>query len=111
MDKIGFTRPGALQMLIAVALTTIVAIGPLFVAEMRPNHEWFVSLYGLPALAATLASLGILLLYIVGFVRYCASKGYSKWLGIFLLLGHLFGFIVLLLLPDIKNKGQQSSIH
>lgn len=103
MSRTGFARPGALQMSASLVLMALSGIGPLFIATTRPGHEWMVILTGLPVLGVSLFGIGILLLYVVGFLRYCGSKGYSKWLGAWLLLGNVFGFIVLLLLPDLTT--------
>ena len=104
MNKKGISRPGALQMVASVAIMIIAAIWPLYLAATRPGNEWFMVLNGLPALAVVIASIAVLLLYLIGFLRYCASKGYSKWIGFWLLFANVFGFIVLLLLPDLKIK-------
>ena len=107
MNKTGLSRPGGMQMVLSAILMIVVAIGPMYIAASRPDHEWSVVLNGLPALAVTVASVVLLLLYFIGFLRYCASKGYSKWLGLWLFLGHVFGLIVLLLLPDQKTAMQK----
>lgn len=114
MKKRGLARPGALQMISSGILMIIAAIGPVFLAVTRPNHEWMMVLTGFPAMGLSLAGVGVLLLYIFGFLRYCADKGYSKWLGLWLLLGNVFGLVVLLLLPDlnaIKNESTKMSNH
>lgn len=98
-------------MLIAVVSITFAGIVPLVYALTLPSHEWLMSLSGLPALAMTIASLAVVILYVIGFIRYSASKGYSKWLGFWLLLSHLPGFIVLLLLPDLKTDLKESSTN
>jgi hypothetical protein len=102
MNKTGFSRPGALQMIVSAALMLLGSIGPLFVAFTVPDHEWSFYLTGLPVLGLSILGIATVILYIVGFLRYCGSKGYSKWLGVWLLFGHLFGLIVLLLLPDLE---------
>jgi hypothetical protein len=102
MNKTGLSRPGAMQMVAAIILGVVAAIGPLFLAFMRPDQVWFMALSGLPAFAIAISGVGVLILFFVGFIRYCASKGYSKWIGFWLCFGHLPGFIVLLLLPDCK---------
>jgi ABC-type Na+ efflux pump permease subunit len=106
MNKKGLSRPGALQMIASVIIMIITAIGPLYLAATRPNNEWFMVLNGLPALAVVIASIAVLFLYLIGFLRYCGSKGYSKWIGFWLLFAHAFGFIVLMLLPDLKTRQQ-----
>jgi hypothetical protein len=106
-NKTGFSRPGALQMLASAALMLVGAIGPFFVASSRPSHEWFMVVTGAPAFAMSLIGVAVLVLYLIGFFRYCASKGYSKWLGLFLFFANLPGFIVLLLLPDLHSRTAQ----
>jgi len=96
-------------MVLAAVLMLAAAIGPLFIAATRPSHEWLFSLMGFPVLALAFAGVAVLLLYVIGFLTYCANKGYSKWLGVFLLLGHAFGLIVLLLLPDLKQMMRQQN--
>lgn len=103
MSKTGLARPGAMQMVGAAILVLVVAIGPLFLAAVQPEQVWSIMLTGFPAFAVSVSGLLVLVLYLVGFLRYCASKGYSKWLGFWLLLGHFAGFIALLLLPDLKT--------
>ncbi len=100
----GFSRPGALQMVAAAVLAVISAVGPLFIAATRPSHEWVLILSGLPAMAISLSGFLIAILYVVGFFRFCTSKGYSKWLAFWLLLGNFFGLVVLLILPDRKPE-------
>lgn len=100
MHKSELQRPGAVQMLIAAVLMGIVGIGPIVATLIRPEHEWSLFLSGAPALVALACSIGFVLLYFLGFIRYTVSKGYSSWLGLFLFMGHIFGLIVLLMLPD-----------
>lgn len=102
MTKTGLSRPGAMQMVASATLMVVAAIGPAVLAVGRPNHEWLMVLNGPPALAMVIASLIVIVLYCLGFFRYCSSKGYSTWLGFWLFIGNLPGFIVLLLLPDLK---------
>ena len=109
MGKIGLSRPGAIQMVVSAILMVAAAIGPIFWAATRPSHEWLMVLTGLPALTMEIASVLVLMFYFVGFLRYCASKGYSKWLGFWLFLGSIPGFIVLLMLPDLKANMKDRS--
>lgn len=102
MSKTGLFRPGAIQMVASTILIVVAAIGPIVLAAMRPSHEWLMVLSGLPAIALTITGGFVVLLYFVGFLSYCASKGYSKWLGFWLFFGTIPGFIVLLMLPDLK---------
>ena len=102
--RTGLSRPGALQMLASAALMIVAAIGPILVASSRPTNEWLIVLTGFPALGMSVAGIGVLLLYFIGFLRYCASKGYSKWLGFWLFIGNIPGFVVLLLLPDLSSR-------
>jgi hypothetical protein len=60
-------------------------------------------LVGGPALAMTLAAIAFCVIYALGFLNYISSKGYSKWLGLWLLLCNLPGAVVLLLLPDLHE--------
>lgn len=103
MKKTGLSRPGASQMVTSAALVLLAGIGPIFLAATRPSQEWLMVLTGFPALALSLVGVGVILLYIVGFLRYCKSKGYSMWLGLCLLVCNVFGFIALLLLPDLNT--------
>ena len=103
MNKTGFSRPGAIQMAVSAALLVLTSLAPLFYAATQPSHEWLMVSYGLPALAILLAGILIAFSYFVGFLRYCDSKGYSMWLGFWLFISHAPGFIVLLLLPDLKS--------
>jgi hypothetical protein len=91
-------------MFLAAGFITGGAMVPTVVAAFHPNHEYTLLLNGAPAFAVSVALILLAVLYIVGFVRYCASKGYSKWLGFWLLLGNVPGFIVMLLLPDLTDK-------
>jgi hypothetical protein len=103
MNKTGLSRPGAIQMVASLVLMLLASIGPAFVAATRPTHEWILALTGLPALAMTVAGIAVFILYVVGFLRYSSSKGYNMWVGLFLLLGSIPGFIALLLLPDLNT--------
>ncbi len=110
MNKKGLSRPGAMLMAAAVVLLTLAAIGPIVMAASTPSHEWSMILTGPSALATSAAGLFSLLLYAVGYLKYCSSKGYSTWLALWLLLGNLPGFVVLLLLPDLHEiKGGVSN--
>lgn len=102
MGKKGLSRPGALQMVASAILTLVASVGPTVIALTRSSHEWSLFLAGFPALALSLSGVVVFLLYVVGFLRYCSNKGYSKWLGLFLFLGNVPGLISLLLLPDIS---------
>lgn len=104
MNRKGICRPGAWLMVAAVVLTVMSSLGPLFIAATRPSHEWSLILSGLPALLLSLSGVVILILYVVGFLQYCHSKGYSRWLGVLLLLGNVLGFLVLLMLPDLNAR-------
>jgi hypothetical protein len=104
MHEKGLSRPGAMLMVASAILMLVSAIGPVFLAVMRPTHEWLMVLSGFPAFAIISASALTAVLYFVGFLRYCVSKGYSSWLGFWLFLGNVPGFIVLLLLPDRKGN-------
>ncbi|HEY9756459.1 MAG TPA: hypothetical protein V6C97_14930 [Oculatellaceae cyanobacterium] len=103
MRKQGISRPGALQMVAAASLVFLASGGPIFIAATRPTHEWLMALSGLPALALMLVGVGTVALYLVGFLRYCGSKGYSLWLGLWLSLGGFVGLVALLLLPDLTE--------
>lgn len=103
MSKRGLSRPGATQIVAALVLTGLTSVGALAIAATRPNQEFLMILTGFPALAMALSGLLVAVLYIVGFLRYCSNKGYSKWLGLSLLLSTLPGFLALLLLPDLKE--------
>ena len=98
--KTGFGRPGALQMLIAVALGAMEGVIPFVMAASMPSHEWALVLNGFPAFLMMAAGMATAILYFVGFLRYCTSKGYSPWLGLLLLICNVPGFIMLLLLPQ-----------
>jgi hypothetical protein len=102
-------RPGALQMLAAVILTIVCSVGPIVLAITKPTHEW--SLVAVGPEAVLLSSLGLIItaLYAVGCIRYCASKGYSKWLGFWLFLSHVTGFVTLLLLPDLYERSKHNA--
>ncbi|MBS1989948.1 MAG: hypothetical protein JSS86_12965 [Cyanobacteria bacterium SZAS LIN-2] len=102
MNKSGLSRPGAMLMLMSAALMVISGVGPVFLAVSRPTHDWLMVLTGMPAFGIIAASALVAILYFVGFLRYCGSKGYSAFLGFWLFLGNVPGFIVLLLLPDLK---------
>ncbi len=107
MNKTGLSRPGALQMLVSVFLMIVASSGPILIALTRPSHELFMYLTGYSAIALELFGFGIMVLYFVGFLRYCASKGYSMWIGFWLLFANVFGLIVLLMLPDFKKSGNE----
>jgi hypothetical protein len=100
MKRTGFRRPGAILMVAATALIFLSGLGPLFIASTRPSHEWLMILTGAPAIALFIAGVCIICLYVVGFLRYSADKGYSSLVGLWLLLGNVFGLIAMLLLPD-----------
>lgn len=91
-------------MFVSLALMAVAAIAPTVMASIENNHEWSMVYTGMPALLAVLGGVLVFVLYFVGFLRYCASKGYSKWLGFWLLLGSFPGFITLLMLPDINIR-------
>ena len=88
-------------MILAALLMIVAAIGPAIIAFTKPNHEWLLELSGLPAVALAAACLAVAILYFVGFLLYCKSKGYSMWVGFWLLLSNIPGFIALMLLPDL----------
>lgn len=111
MTKKGLARPGALQMLVAIVSITVGSIAPTMMALRSPNHEWALALNGAPALGMFLVAAGLSVLYIIGFLRYCSSKGFSKWLAFWLLLGNVPGFIVLMLLPDLNYEHRNTSGH
>jgi hypothetical protein len=97
----GLSRPGsALIVLSGVLYSMIIA----YVAVItKGSMEITVSgMETVPWLAAIAIPFAICFL---GFVKYAASKGYSRWLGFWLCCAQLPGFIVLLLLPD-RNSGQ-----
>lgn len=107
--KSGMSRPGALQMLAAVILTIICSVGPIVLAMTKPTHEWSLVAVGPEALLLSSVGLIIAALYAVGCIRYCTSKGYSKWLGFWLFLSHVAGFITLLLLPDLYERSKHNA--
>lgn len=107
--KTFLSRPGSIQMTIALVLATLAGLVPIYLACMMPSHEWFMVLTGLPAASMAAASLAILGLFFVGYIRYCISKGYSGWIGFWLFWSNLPGFIVLLLLPE--RVGANSSLE
>ena len=107
MIKTGLARQGALEMLIAAVAITGCSIIPPVIAAFKPSHEWLVILTGIPAFLMIFAGLMMFIIYSIGFLRYCVDKGYSKWLGMVLLLGAVPGFLVLLMLPDLKHAGQE----
>ncbi len=107
MVKTGLARQGALQMLIAVVAMTGCSIIPPVIAAFKPSHEWLMVMTGTPAFLMVIAGLMMFVIYSVGFLRYCVDKGYSKWLGFVLLLGAVPGFLVLLMLPDLKHAAQE----
>jgi len=107
MNKSGLSRPGAMLMVMSAALMVISGICPVFLALTRPTHEWLMVLTGMPAFGIIMASGLVAILYFVGFLKYCASKGYTAWLGFWLFLGNVPGFIVLLLLPDLNASNKE----
>jgi hypothetical protein len=107
--KSGMWRPGALQMLAALILGIICSAGPVVLAMTRPTHEWSLIAVGPEALLLSSLGLIIVALYAIGCIRYCASKGYSKWLGFWLFLSHLTGFVTLLLLPDLYERSKRNA--
>ncbi|MBA3859012.1 MAG: hypothetical protein C0507_19065 [Cyanobacteria bacterium PR.3.49] len=107
MFKTGFARPGALQMLVATVAIALCSTFPPVIAAFKPSHEWLLVLTGIPAFLMIFAGLMMFIVYGIGFLRYCADKGYSKWLGLVLLLGAVPGFLVLLMLPDLKHAVQE----
>lgn len=109
MHKTGLSRPGTIQMIAAAIITAVGIVVPAYMCAIRPNHEWLMVLSGFPALAAASTGIIIALLYFIGFLRYCTSKGYSKWIGFWLFLSHLPGLIILLLLPDQEKPREQVS--
>lgn len=111
MKSNGLSRPGALLMIVSIVAGLVASIGPIVLAITSPTHNWLLELTGPPVVVLAFTSLAVLVLYVVGFVRYCTSKGYSAWLGAFLLLGHVFGLVVLLLLPDIRELKESSKIE
>ena len=90
-------------MAVSLVLLSLAAAAPIVFAIVTPSHEWLVNLVGVPAFVTIVISIVVVSLYLVGFIRYCSSKGYSKWLGFWLFLGNIPGFITLLLLPDLQQ--------
>jgi hypothetical protein len=111
MNKNGLYRPGAFLMAVSLVLFSSAAAGPVVLVIMTPSHEWLFNLNGLPALAMIMTSIVVVLLYLVGFIRYSSSKGYSNWLGFWLFLGNIPGFITLLLLPDLQQLRQERLVN
>lgn len=109
MHRIGFARPGALQMLISVLGSAACAVYPAYLAATSPEHEFGVLLSGLPALLLMLMYLLWFVLYLVGFIRYAASKGYGAFVILLLLLANILGFILLLVLPDRRANDTATS--
>ena len=104
MRKQSLRHPGAIQMLIAAAAIVAASVIPAIQAWRQPNNEWCMALNGVPAALAIAAAAAVIGLYFVGFLRYCHSKGYSFLLGFLLLICNLPGFIIMLLLPDLRNS-------
>jgi hypothetical protein len=109
MRKVALSRPGAMQMLASAGLMAFIGLGPTLYISLYPPHEWQMFLYGLPALFMILGGAILVVNYCIGFLRYGASKGYSTWLGLCLLLANVPGFLALLLLPDRETAVQIES--
>jgi len=107
MLNTGFARPGALQMLVASVAITACSTVPPIIAAFKPSHEWLLVLTGIPAFLMVFAGFMMFIIYGLGFLRYCADKGYSKLLGLVLVFGAIPGFLVLLLLPDLKHSAEE----
>ena len=90
-------------MITGATLLTVLGAFPLIIATTNASHEYSMLLVGVPALAMTVAALAFCVIYALGFLNYCSSKGYSKWLGMWLLLCNIPGTVVLLLLPDLHE--------
>jgi hypothetical protein len=102
-ERKGFSRPGVIAILSAVVLTVAFSIGPLMLAFSRPNHEFTFFASGVEAMLVSSIGLIVTGLYAFGCIRYCLSKGYSGWLGFWIFLSHIPGFITMLLLPDLHE--------
>src|SRR5437763_1806682 len=109
MNRTGFARPGSLQILVAVVISLLFGIGPLFMALTSPTHAWAYVATGPQAILLSSVGLIVTVLYAVGCIRYCKSKGYSGWLGFWLFLAHIPGFIAILLLPDVFMRSATQS--
>lgn len=107
MLKTGIARPGALQMLVATVAIAGCSSLPPILAAFKPSQEWLMVLTGIPAFLMVFAALMMFTVYCVGFLRYCVDKGYSRWLGLVLLLGAIPGFLGLLLLPDLRHAAAE----
>jgi hypothetical protein len=104
MNRKGFARPGALQMLISVVGSLVCAIYPMYIAATSPGHEYALILTGMSAFLLVLAYGLLFILYIIGFARYAASKGYGPLVVVLLLIANAIGFLLLLLLPDRRSN-------
>lgn len=104
MTRTGFSRPGAILIVLAVAIAVLAGIGPIFMAMGTPTHWWGFEATGFGAFL--LSTIGLLLaaMYIVGCVLYTRSKGYSAWVGFWLSLGQLAGLVAMLILPDLLGR-------
>lgn len=98
-------------MLISALLILAEAFVPVVVTAISPSHEWSVVLTGTPAFAWVAAAMLVTVCYFVGFLRYCASKGYSMWLAVLLFVSNVPGFIILLLLPDRTAEAALTMEH
>ena len=94
------SRPGAVIIVLSFTLMLVVSVLSAFQAAQTPGHE----LTGQAAVPWFMALLVLGILYLLGFIEYANSKGYSGWLAFWLCLGQLPGFIALLLLPDQNRK-------
>lgn len=103
MNKTGLKRDGAAFMLAGATLLAILSTFPLIIAATKPSHEWSIFLVGAPAISMMFAATTFCLIYALGFLTYCSSKGYSIWVGIWLLLCNVPGLMILLLLPDLRE--------
>lgn len=103
MKKTGLKRDGAAFMLMGATLLTLLSTLPMIIASTNASHEWSMLLVGAPAFAMMFAATTFCLIYAVGFLSYCSSKGYSKWIGLWLMLCNVPGLMVLLLLPDLRE--------
>jgi hypothetical protein len=104
MNRKGFARPGSLQMLVSIVGSAVCWIYPMYIAASSPGHMYVLMANGLSAALLMLASGLLAVLYVVGFARYAANKGYGPLVIILLLITPGIGFLLLLLLPDRKQN-------
>ncbi len=107
-NRIGLSRPGAVQMVGSVTVLVMTFIGLLmYPSASSGRHGRPLSEKDAESWLFMAVLLISFIMYLLGFFRYAIDKGYSRWFAFWLLLGQLYGFVTLFFLPDL-NTGKDN---